>query len=1063
MVAAFKNFGNYFKSVLRNKNSLFYYVIFLILLGVAFYAGSLFWNGFTITASGDYVVQDIPFYYNGWDDWHRIFTTGELPYWDTNTFLGVDNFSNNTFYYFFNPFFFICCLFPRAWLVQMMSIMFILKNVLAALFMRLLLKEFNVKEWTARFFGLCYGFGGWMVFYIWFCSYLDVGVFLPLILLGIERVLKRKSPYILIIGVALTGFSNFFFLVPICIGTVIYALFRLIQTANTRTVKDNLIALGIGILSFALGLFLCGFVIIPSFLNVMNYNRSGTPYLQLLSEAKDEGDWGKVFSLMFNWNAYYSTASSGLIESGLKGYRIFYPIMSFLFPASDGRNVSILNVVGTGNRYDEVCSSLFLYTPTLIIFFASIFKSIHQKKVSHLLAIAFWVFCLFTPFMYFFFMFFTSMYGRWEILPYAFICIYCAISFNDRKGYKRWYFYVSFLITAVLLLYCVYLAYSLPQVYDSYILAPNERWGIMLEEGLILFVCFVLISIFYRKEGFTKWGHLILVAECVVMGVMFTFSHGYTNYWSTNFMGGLSNIAEETEIFNRINDKQSPYYDPSYYRVQSGRMLNNGINIQMMENYNGTAFFHSTYNNAQDQYLAWARISRSPYNWVGESVQKKPLQDTFLGVKYYLTKRVETNFSSGGKVIHVDENLPWGYEKTDVCDAKSQYTLWENKNFIELGFSYDTVLDNGVNEDGDIVRSAEKFFNNYGTNELNNDYNFLTSAVLSTKQIDELKAKYPEEFDSGIIKEGEYTNSPNLVTYYNGRGTLQNRFDATLYTLPSAFNPEKPLEYLTVGNSSNQTKVLNYGTDIVVLEPASGSFNYDTDTDIMLSIDKYISQNYKYSYFLIDEDGKTITYENTYLYSHGGTYRYNRPIYSKGRKVSKIICISHHNSSDGKTKSSITPSYIYKWDKKEFDKVLDNLRAYPLENVTHTNNTYSFETNYENRRLIILQLGYSKGWTVEATLENGTTKKLDVMNGNGGWVTFMGEPGAVKYTAKFKTPYFNGGVALAGISILSMAAFGIYYSLRNKGLIPWCKNYVPKEERYDEEVIKKVKKMNKFK
>lgn len=1025
------NFKEYMKKVVRNPNSLFYYVIFLVIVGIAFYAGSLFWNGFTITASGDYVVQDIPFYYNGWDDWHRFFSTGELPFWDTNTFLGVDNFANNTFYYFFNPFFFICCLFPRAWVVHTMSMMFILKHTLAALFMRLLLKKFGVKEWNARFFGFCYGFGGWMVFYIWFCSYLDVGVFLPLILLGIEKVLKKEKPFVLMVGIALTGFSNFFFLVPICIGTVIYALFRLVQTVTTRTIGQNFKVLMIGIMGFALGLALCSFVIVPSFLNVLSYNRSSTPYLELIKIAKDEGNWEQVLNLMFNWNAYYSTAGSGLIQSGARGYRFFYPILSFLFPASDGRNISIMNVIGSGNRYDEVCSSLFTYTPTLIIFFASIFKSIKKRKISHIIVILFWIFCLFTPFMYFFFMLFTSMYGRWEILPFTFIIMYAAISFNDRKEYKSWYFDVAFIIVSALMMYCIYLAYSLPQVYPSSIHAPGERYYIMIVQAIILLICFILIRIFYKKEKITKWGHIALVVECVAMGIYFTFSHRYTNYFSSSFMGGLANIAEETEIFNKLNDKGSKYYDPSYYRVQSGRMLDNGINIQMMENYNGTAMFHSTYNANQDQYLAWARISRSPYNWVGESIQKKPLQDIYLGVKYYLTKRVETNWSvNSKKVIHVDENLPWDYE---LKFTQGQYSLWENKNHIDLGFSYDSVQYDNVDYEGDIVRSASNFFNNSGNNELNNDYNFLTSLVLKNDDVDEIKETYKADFDAGTLKHTSYKIMPKTSIYYYNRNSDAIRFDATLYTLPSNFDPTNPLAYETQGDSSNQSTIMSYARQIVVLEPRSGYFNDPENPNAMISIDKYIGSSYKYSYFLIDDEGKVVTYENSYLYKNGGTYRYNRVLYTKGRKIKKIICVSHHTNADGKTKASITPNYIYRWEYSSFMDVLNNLKAYPLENVTHTNNSYSFTTNFANRRMIALQLGYNKGWSVKATTANGKIIDKKVYKGNGGWVSFMSEVGETSYTAKFRTPYFLVGVTASSLTILGMISFSVYSYLKGKG------------------------------
>ncbi len=1019
--------------VLKNKNSLFYYVVILIILGIAFFASSLFINGFTITPSGDYVAQDIPFYFNGYDDWHHFFATGEFPLWDSNTFLGADNISNNTFYYFFNPFFLVCILFPRAWLVQMMSITMIFKLVLAALFFRLLLKHFNVKELQARFFSICYGFGGWIVFYMWFNCYMEICTFFPLVLLGIEKVINKEKPYTLMIGLFLISISNFYFLVPVCIGSVIYALFRLCQTAHTRTVKDNFKILGIGILSFAVGLMFSAFFTIPAFMNALSYSRSTSSYLGLLKQALQDRDFGKFFGYIFDWQSYYSSVSGGLLQGSYKGYRVFYPLMSFLFPASDGRNVSILNVVGVGNRYDEMASSLFAYTPVILIFFASIFKSCKEHKWSHLLAIGFFTLALFTPFFYYFFMAFTSSYGRWEFLPYAFIVLYCAISYNEPEKYKNWYFDASFIIIFTLMMVCVYYACACPDIYGSYVLAPKERWAIIAEEIVLLIVTYIIFRKFQFRKNFLKYAPIILFVECTVMGVYFNFSQGYVKYFTNSFIGGVTNFSRETEIFNSLNTKTDELYDDTFYRVQSGRIIYSGTNIAQLENYNGISFFNSTYNSAQDQYLSWARISRSPSNWVGEAIQKKPLLDTFLGVKYYLTKRIETNYGVGStKVVHVEPNIPFGYEKVlDYYD----YSLYKNDNFIELGFSYDKVLDPQITPSdppAKVTINSTLFYQNAATNELDNDYNFLHSAVLSTEDIASLKKEYSNEFSYNTLEESKYASTPNLYTYYmNNTSSNINTYNAVAYELSDYFDPSNPLAYLSNGTVLDANTALSYGKNIVVLTPKSGSFTPKDEKNAALFINKKISDDFRYGYFLIDDTNKVVTYDNNLLFDNYGWYRNVRSLYTQGKNITKIICVPYCSVKDARTLKDVAPSYIYRWQYDDYMNVINNLKTYPLTNVSHTTNTYTFKTNFASRRFVVLNVGYSKGWSVKA-IHGSKETTLKTYNGNGGWVSFMAETGDTTYKVSYVTPYLKGGLAISGVSLIGIIAYAIHCTIKKK-------------------------------
>ena len=175
---------------LKNKQSVFYYFLFLFGLAFIMAIAVLLIESFTIPLGGDYVQQQIPFYTNGYDDWWHFLKTGEFPLWDSNTVLGVNNIGANSFYYFLNPFFLPILLCPRSLIPQGLAFLMLIKMALAGITFRLYLKNLDVEEKTARLFSIAYAFCGWNLYYMWFNHFMEVVVMFPLVLLGIDKVLS---------------------------------------------------------------------------------------------------------------------------------------------------------------------------------------------------------------------------------------------------------------------------------------------------------------------------------------------------------------------------------------------------------------------------------------------------------------------------------------------------------------------------------------------------------------------------------------------------------------------------------------------------------------------------------------------------------------------------------------------------------------------------------------------------------------------------------------------------------------------------------------------------------
>ena len=124
------------------KNKYVTFIFFLYVISFIMFSITLLNNNFTIPLSGDFTLQEIPFYFNGYDDWWHYFTTGEFVMWDDSAMLGVNNVAANAFYYYLNPFFLVLLIVPRSIMPQAQAFMMITKMVLAGLTMKLLLQKY---------------------------------------------------------------------------------------------------------------------------------------------------------------------------------------------------------------------------------------------------------------------------------------------------------------------------------------------------------------------------------------------------------------------------------------------------------------------------------------------------------------------------------------------------------------------------------------------------------------------------------------------------------------------------------------------------------------------------------------------------------------------------------------------------------------------------------------------------------------------------------------------------------------------------------------------------------
>ena len=158
---------------------------------------------------------------------YKLTHGGSLLYsWDIG--MGV-NFSALYAYYLASPVNWLLILCPKQFIIEFMTLMIVLKIGLSGLsFAWYLKKHFGTRDFGVGLFGIFYALSGYMAAYSWNIMWLDCILLFPLILLGLEALVKGKSGLLYCITLGLSILSNYYISIMICIFMVIYVIAQMI-------------------------------------------------------------------------------------------------------------------------------------------------------------------------------------------------------------------------------------------------------------------------------------------------------------------------------------------------------------------------------------------------------------------------------------------------------------------------------------------------------------------------------------------------------------------------------------------------------------------------------------------------------------------------------------------------------------------------------------------------------------------------------------------------------------------------------------------------------------------
>ena len=674
--------------------------IYMLLIGLvvsaAFIVPAMIYDGGPFTFYGDYNVQEIPFWYEA----HAAVKRGDI-FWNWTSDLGVNFIGSYAYYMLGSPFFWITLPFPTEWVPYMMPVVLCFKFAVSAMTAFAYIKLFAKKVDNAVLGAVMYAFFSNMIYSIFFFQYNEVFAFFPLMLYGLEVLIQKKRRGIFAAGMALCLLCNYYLFVAEAVFLTIYFLVRLISGSWKEHFKfSTLLSLALEVI---LGCGMALFIALPAIYTTAQVPRASWKI----------GGWGM---LIFNKTHIYPNIFTAFFTPpDLPARPLFYPEID--------------------TKWSSVACWVPLFSATGVI--AYLRRSRKKDWLQRLLIILL-VCCVVPVLNSVFQLFSSSYYTRWYFMLGLMFALATVLAIERcSDGEWKGAFFINLAATVMLTLPVglifkkvtdgkglgyffeqakgnffsrVYTAVN--EFYTKYglIKYPLKYWAYIGIIAICIILVFILFFVIGRKrKGFFKAAFLMLTAVCVLYGNVYIFFG--KSYDDTRKASEGQRSFIEQNIKTR-DEFELPKHDDVFVRIDTPK--NNRENQGLMLSLPSIRFFHTVV----PESFGSTRTVRS------EPDPEKVWLRSFLSVKYMIDTKN-------------DRSPDWtGFE---YVGQSADISIWENKNYIPIGFIYDSYMT--LEQYNDVA--AEK-----------RDRLFLQAILLSEKQIEKYGDIYTNYTDNDV-----YTDS----------------------------------------------------------------------------------------------------------------------------------------------------------------------------------------------------------------------------------------------------------------------------------------------------------------
>ncbi len=272
--AKLRSGSSFEKNLVKKLPIIIAFLIPVVILFVLYVGRGIYPYGTNMYLRSDMYHQYAPFM----KEFQRNIQEGGSLLYSWNIGLGT-NFASTYAYYLASPANWLVALFPDTLIPEFMNTMIILKSgLMSSIFAYYLIKKFKRNDYIATAFGCFYAMSAYMAAFSWNLMWIDCLVLLPLIMMGLEALVREGRTRMYVITLAVSIISNYYISIMICIFLVFYFIYLMICEGKFAGRRE---AVG-RILKFVIYSLVAGcmamFIALPALFNLFITASSGSSF-----------------------------------------------------------------------------------------------------------------------------------------------------------------------------------------------------------------------------------------------------------------------------------------------------------------------------------------------------------------------------------------------------------------------------------------------------------------------------------------------------------------------------------------------------------------------------------------------------------------------------------------------------------------------------------------------------------------------------------------------------------------------------------------------------------------
>ncbi|MFA9376840.1 MAG: YfhO family protein [Lachnotalea sp.] len=401
--------------------------------------------------------------------------------------------------------------------------------------------------------------------------FLNALIYLPLLLFGVENILKKKKSYLFTIMIFVSVVSNYYFFYMLTIMVFLYALIRFIDLYRIEWKKNIGNILIRGMIQYFSGVLLAGFAIVPTIHAFLNNARGTTGTY----------DSGFLYNKQYYVKMIYSFFSPPIDVNGNFTFLAYAPISFFII--------------------------IFLY----------IYKENRRKFIALKGGYALATIMLLTPIAGYIMNGMSYSSNRW-IFGYSFLTAFSVVCLLDdllKVSIKRLLPMAGISVILVTLFLAV-----------ASIRTRFSVWGV----AYLILMMVVLIGLTKLKNKNIKYGAILIVSMLSVI----SFEYYQNSSVGYNYVKEFRENGQALNIIENCPQSSIDYKaDESFYRI--GSYGNQVENQSLTMGYNGTASYYSLVDGNILKYFKDMELTtiKQPHRFYG--LDERTYLDALASVKYY--------------------------------------------------------------------------------------------------------------------------------------------------------------------------------------------------------------------------------------------------------------------------------------------------------------------------------------------------------------------------------------------------------------------------------------------